>query len=77
MPSTGHRLRLASTALALVAVLLAPEAAAGKATATDGKATASSARTKQAQSSRPPSPALQKARAELAAVKKATRRNVR
>jgi N-acetylmuramoyl-L-alanine amidase len=61
------RLRLAPVALLAAAMLLAPVEAAGKGTAKGAKGAAGPAR---ASSTRPPSPALQKARAELAAVKK-------
>ena len=63
MPPSGHRYGLVPTALALVLALFAPDLAAAKGTAS--KATRTPATT----STRPPSPALQKARAELAAVK--------
>jgi N-acetylmuramoyl-L-alanine amidase len=62
MRASGHRYRLVPTALAIVLALLAPDLAGAKST---GKAT----RTPPTVSTRPPSPGLQKARAELAAVK--------
>ncbi|HET8725464.1 MAG TPA: AMIN domain-containing protein, partial [Anaeromyxobacteraceae bacterium] len=67
MRPPGHRPRLAPLALALVALLAAPGGAAAAAAGKGGKG--STSRSKEP-AQRPPSPALQKARAELAAVKK-------
>jgi N-acetylmuramoyl-L-alanine amidase len=62
MRPSGHRCGLVPAAIAVLLLLVAPEL-------TQAKGTARAARTPAATSARPPSPALQKARAELSAVK--------
>src|SRR5512137_2663095 len=78
MPPSGHRKRLASTALALAFALLLPVDAAGKSTSrASGRSTRQAqgaSRPREAVPPRQASPALQKARAELAAVKKSPAR---
>jgi N-acetylmuramoyl-L-alanine amidase len=78
MLPSGHRKRLASTALALAFALLLPVDAAGKSTSrASGRSTSQAqgaSRPREAAPPRPASPALQKARTELAAVKKSPAR---
>jgi hypothetical protein len=75
MSRLTSRLRLAPIALVVAAMLLGPEEATGKTSGTAGKATSPAAQSPRTREparppSRAPSPALQKARAELGAVKK-------
>lgn len=74
MRAPGHRIRLAFVALAAAAALLLPGGAAGKGAGKPATRTARgstpAARSREAAPARPASPALQKARAELASVKK-------
>ena len=78
MPPSGHRKRVTSTALALAIALLLPVDAAGKSTSrASGRTTRqapAASRPREAAPPRQASPALQKARAELAAVKKSPAR---
>src|SRR5512137_476672 len=79
MSRLDSRLRLAPVALLAAAMLLGPAEATGKGSGSGGKGTSSAASPPRAREasrtpSRAPSPALQKARAELAAVKKSPAR---
>lgn len=73
MRAPGHRSRLVSVALTVVVALLLPAGAAGKPaskpSSRSARAAAPPPRSREAPSARPASPALKKARAELAAVK--------
>ena len=79
MSRLDSRLRLAPVALLAAAMLLGPAEATGKGSGSGGKGTSAAASPPRAREasrppSRAPSPALQKARAELAAVKKSPAR---
>ncbi|MGA8891142.1 MAG: hypothetical protein WB493_06205, partial [Anaeromyxobacteraceae bacterium] len=69
MARPGQRSWLASVALLAAVALVAPGVASGKGTARGAKPAAPAARPKDGGAAKGASPALQKARAELAAVK--------
>ena len=74
MPASGHRKRLVHVALLAAIALLVPSEVTGKATArpaaSSARPSATPPRPRESVPARPAGPALQKARAELAAVKK-------